>query len=257
MKAVILAGGFGSRISEETYDKPKPMIKIGDYPILWHLMKLFYHYGINDFIICCGYKSEIIKHYFLNYNYLNSDFTINNENNRITIKNKNQEKWTVNIVDTGINTMTGGRLKKVYNYIKNEDNFFFTYGDGLSNINLIKLLNFHKKNKKLATMSVVRSPSRYGVVELKKNIIKTFHEKPLNKGPLINGGFFVLNPKALKLIKNEKTVWENDPINNLVNSKNLSGYQHNDFWYSMDTLRDKKYLEELWNKGKAPWKIWK
>ncbi len=256
MKAVILAGGLGSRISEETFDKPKPMINIGNKPILWHIMKIFYYYGVKDFIICAGYKSDVIKNYFINYQFLNSDFTINTQDNKISFYNKFKEDWSVTIVDTGLGTMTGGRLKNIYKFIKNEEFIFFTYGDGVANININKLLNFHKKNNKLATMTVVNAPSRFGVVELNGSVIKNFYEKPYKKGPLINGGFFVLNPEVIKLIKSDKIVWEEEPIKNLVRSKNITAYKHNGFWHSMDTQRDKFFLESLWSKKQAPWKIW-
>lgn len=257
MKAVILAGGYGSRISEESIFKPKPMIEIGEKPIIWHIMKIYSNYGITDFIICLGYKSEIIKQYFLNYNFLNSNFEINIQSKKIKLLNNNiKENWNVSLIDTGLNTMTGGRLKKIQKYLSKDETFCMTYGDGLAKIDINKLIDHHKKSKKLATMTVVKPGSRFGIAQIKDNKINKFQEKPSGQGDWINGGFFVLNSKVLNEIKNEKTIWEKEPLQSIINKKELNAYQLNDFWHPMDTIRDKKYLQDLWYKKKAPWKIW-
>jgi len=256
MKVVILAGGFGTRISEETYLKPKPMIDIGNKPILWHLMKYYSHWGFNDFIILTGYKHDYINDYFTNFLSKNYDFEVNLENNSINYISKINENWKVKVIFTGINSMTGGRLLRAKKYLKNEKNFFLTYGDGLSDINLNKLQNFHVKSKSIGTLTAVFPPERFGVVEIKKNKVISFKEKPSGHGSRINGGFFVFNTKIFDYLKNDKTILEKSPLENLAISGNLSAFKHDGFWFAMDSLRDKKYLEERWNKNQAPWKIW-
>lgn len=256
MKAVILAGGLGTRISEETYLKPKPMIEIGGKPLLWHIMKTYSLGGVNDFIICCGYKSEIIKDYFSKYYLYNSDITVDLSNNNIEIHRKNNESWKITLVDTGENTNTGGRLKRVSKYVENEEDFCFTYGDGLSDIDISSLIKFHKNHGKLATITAVVPPGRFGALELNGNKVNKFIEKPKGDGGLINGGFFVLSPACLKLIKDDTTSWENEPLINLVTDNELMAYEHDGFWQPMDTLREKKLLESLWESGGAPWKKW-
>ena len=240
MKAVILAGGRGTRLNEETKNIPKPMVKIGGKPILWHIMKIYSSYGINEFIICCGYKKEIIENYFKRYN-----------------SPKNKENWKVTLIDTGKESMTGGRLKRVKRLISNEKFFFFTYGDGISDINIKQLINFHLKNKKLATVTAVRPPGRYGVLNIKNLMVKKFSEKAKGGDGYINGGFFILSPKVLNLINSDKTTWEQEPMLKLAKKKQLMAYKHDGFWQSMDTYRDKLQLEELWKNKNAKWKIWK
>ena len=239
MKAVILAGGRGTRLNEETKNIPKPMVKIGGKPILWHIMKIYSNYGIKEFIICCGYKKEIIENYFKRYN-----------------SPKNKENWKVTLIDTGKESMTGGRLKRVKRLISNEKFFFFTYGDGISDINIKKLINFHLKNKKLATVTAVRPPGRYGVLNIKNSMVKKFSEKAKGGDGYINGGFFILSPKVLNLINSDKTTWEQEPMLKLAKKKQLMAYKHDGFWQSMDTYRDKLQLEELWKNKNAKWKIW-
>jgi len=256
MKTVILAGGLGSRLSEETDLKPKPMVTIGGKPILWHIMKIYSTYGLNDFIICLGYKGYVIKEYFANYFVHNSDISIDLNINKTTILNSPKENWKVTLIDTGEDTITGGRLKRVKKYLNNED-FCFTYGDGLGDINILKLIQFHKKQQKLATVTAVRPASRFGELNIKENLVKKFKEKPISKNTFINGGFFVLSPSVIDYIKDDKTIWEREPLENLSKDNQLSAYKHNSFWHPMDTLRDKRYLEELWLSKKAPWKIWK
>jgi glucose-1-phosphate cytidylyltransferase len=255
MKAVILAGGFGTRLSEETTIKPKPMVEIGGYPMLWHIMKIYSHYGVNDFIICLGYKGYMIKEYFLNYFLHQSDVTFNMKDNTTHIHNHNCEPWKVTLVDTGEGTMTGGRLKKIKNYL-NEETFCFTYGDGISNINIIDLIAFHKENKGLATVTAVKLPARFGSMELDGYKVTRFKEKPEEEGSYVNGGFFVLEPSVLELIEMDSTVWEKEPLEIMAKEGTLRAFKHNDFWMPMDTLRDKNILEDLWNTGKAPWKVW-
>ena len=256
LKAVILAGGFGTRISEGGNNIPKPMIEIAGKPIIWHIMKYLSEYGINEFIICLGYKGYIIKEYFVNYYNHSSNVEVNLEKNSINFLLKKKERWKIKLIDTGINTMTGGRLKKVKNFLDNES-FLFTYGDGLSNVNINKLLSFNKKQKKLSTITAVYPPGRYGALEISDNLIKKFVEKPKGDVGWINGGYFILEKKCLDFIKGDNTFWENEPLNNLAKKKQLSAFLHKDFWHAMDTIRDKNYLEELWVSGKAPWKIWK
>jgi glucose-1-phosphate cytidylyltransferase len=255
MKAVILAGGFGTRISEETHLRPKPMIEVGGRPLLWHLMKHYSSHGINEFIICCGYKGYMIKEYFSNYFLHSADVTFSLATNEIKIHNRQSEPWTVTLVDTGENTMTGGRLKRVSSYLDSED-FCFTYGDGLSDVNLTELISFHCENDSLATMTGVQPPGRYGAIIREGHLVKSFTEKPRGDGGLINGGFFVLNPKVLELIRDDSTIWEKEPLEQLATTGELTVYEHSGFWHAMDTLRDKTYLEELWANGQAPWKIW-
>ena len=255
MKAVILAGGYGSRLSEETILKPKPMIEMGGKPILWHIMKIYSYHGINEFIICLGYKSTIIKDYFINFRSYNSDVTIDLQDNSNTIHKHPKENWKVTLVDTGLDTMTGGRIKRVSKYIGNEV-FCLTYGDGLADIDISKLINHHKRSKLEATVTGVSPPGRYGVIKDKKGIVTKFSEKTDFNTMLINGGFFVLNPSVIKKIKNDKTIWEKEPLETLAKKNQLSVYRHNKFWQSMDTLREKKILENLWLNNKAPWKLW-
>ena len=256
MKAVILAGGLGTRISEETTTKPKPMIEIGGMPILWHIMKIYSHYGINEFIICCGYKGYLIKEYFANYFLHQSDVTFNMINNEIKIHQERAEPWKVTLVDTGENTMTGGRIKRIKEYLDENEDFCLTYGDGLSNINIKELVNFHKNHGKIATISSVYPPGRFGALEIKDSQVISFIEKPSGDGALINGGYFVLNTSIIDFIEGDATVWEQGPLNKLANIGELMAFKHNDFWQPMDTLREKNYLEDLWKSNKAPWKLW-
>lgn len=256
MKAVILAGGMGTRISEESHLRPKPMIEIGGKPILWHIMKMYSHYGINDFIICCGYKGYVIKEYFANYFLHNSDVTFDFKENSQKIHNSNAEHWKVTVVDTGESTMTGGRLKRVKNYLDPKENFCFTYGDGVGNINLKEVIEFHIKENRLATVTATQPPGRFGQMSFHDNKVESFIEKPMGDGGYINGGFFVLNPKVIDLIPGDETIWERNPMETLAREGQMSAFCHNGFWQAMDTLRDKIYLEELWNSNKAPWKVW-
>jgi glucose-1-phosphate cytidylyltransferase len=260
MKAVILAGGYGTRISEETGIRPKPMVEIGDKPILWHIMKIYSFYGINEFIICCGYKGNMIKEYFSNYFLYSSDVTFDMKNNNMKVHNMHSEPWNVTLVDTGENTMTGGRLKKVKEYIGNET-FCLTYGDGVSDVNIDKLIMFHKNHGKLATLTSVRQHGRFGVFTLQGNEtrINYFKEKPQGDADgtaWINGGFFVLEPGVLDYIEKDSTVFEKEPLEKLAEGGKLFAYKHESFWQPMDTLRDKNLLEDLWISGKAPWKVW-
>jgi len=257
MKAVILAGGLGSRISEETESKPKPMVEIGGKPILWHIMKIYSSYGINDFIICCGYKGHVIKEYFNNYFIHMSDVTFSMKNNDIKIHHNSAESWNVTLVDTGESTMTGGRLKRVHDYIKNEDAFCMTYGDGVGNINIAELISFHKQHGKKATLTATRPSARYGALKLDQNdVVRHFEEKPEGEDSWINGGFFVLHPSVINLIKEDQTKWEDEPLINLAKEQELMAFKHGDFWMPMDTLREKIILNKLWESNKAPWKTW-
>jgi glucose-1-phosphate cytidylyltransferase len=256
MKAVILAGGLGTRISEETSGKPKPMVEIGGKPILWHIMKMYSSHGVNDFVICCGYKGYVIKEYFSNYFLHQSDVTFSMKDNLLKVHEKRAEPWTVTLVDTGSETMTGGRLAKVSDYVKDEDAFCFTYGDGLSDVNITELISFHKEHGKDATLTAVYPPGRFGALEIQDNKIKKFTEKPKGDGALINGGFFVLSPRVLKRITGDDCMWEEEPLNGLSIDENLMAYTHDGFWQPMDTLRDKVYLEKLWESGNAAWKNW-
>ena len=257
MKAVILAGGLGTRLAEETSIKPKPMVEIGGMPIIWHIMKNYSHFGINEFIICCGYKGYLIKEYFANYFLHKSDITFDMKSNEMNVHNETAEPWKVTLVDTGNSTMTGGRLKRIEEYIKDDDFFCFTYGDGLSSVNINELIKFHRKHQKKATLTSVIPTSRFGVIKTdNKNSVVEFVEKPENQLERINGGFFVLSPKVLGLIKSDDTIWEKNPLEELANQGELMSFEHNGFWKPMDTLRDKIALEELWDSGDAPWKLW-
>ena len=256
MKAVILAGGLGTRISEETDLKPKPMISIGGMPILWHIMKMYSHYGINEFIVCCGYKGYLIKEYFANYFLHMSDVTFDMSENRMTVHNQKAEPWKVTLVDTGDETMTGGRLKRVASYLQDEDIFCLTYGDGLSDVNISELIAFHKVQQVKATVTAVLPPGRFGALDVAGNRVKSFREKPQGDGANINGGFFVLSKKVIDYISGDKTIWERGPIERLAKEGDLAAYHHSGFWQPMDTLRDKVHLEDLWQSGKAPWKVW-
>jgi glucose-1-phosphate cytidylyltransferase len=256
LKAVILAGGLGTRISEETHLKPKPMIEIGGKPILWHLMKIYSSHGINDFIICCGFKGYVIKEYFANYFLHMSDVTFDMSNNKMKVHQQNAEPWTVTLVDTGEDTQTGGRLKRVASYLKDEKAFCFTYGDGLANVDIAKLIQFHEKHGKLATVTAVQPPGRYGALNRDNDLVTGFVEKPKGDGGWINGGFFVLSPKSIDYIDSDDTAWEQKPLKDIALKGELMAYEHKDFWQPMDTLREKNLLEELWESGKAPWKNW-
>ncbi|QDI88777.1 glucose-1-phosphate cytidylyltransferase [Candidatus Nitrosopumilus sp. SW] len=255
MKVVILAGGLGTRISEETHLKPKPMIEIGGKPILWHIMKMYSSYGLNDFVICCGYKGYMVKEYFANYFLHTSDVTFDMKNNKMEVHRKSAEPWLVTLVDTGLETMTGGRLKRVKDFVNNET-FCFTYGDGVSDIDLSKLIDFHNNSKTSATVTAVQPPGRFGTLDISGNKITNFKEKPAGDGNWINGGFFVLEPKIFDYIDDDLTIWERQPLEKLAEEGQLSAYRHNTFWQPLDTLRDKTHLENLWNSGKAPWKNW-
>jgi len=256
MKAVILAGGLGTRISEETIIKPKPMVEIGGKPILWHIMKIYSSYGVNDFIICCGYKGYVIKEYFANYFLHQSDVTFSMRDNTMKVHQKRAEPWTVTLVDTGDKTMTGGRIARIREYVKDDDFFCLTYGDGVANINIEKLLEFHKSHGKEATLSSVYPPGRFGALDIKDSQIIQFKEKPKGDGALINGGFFVLSPNVIQRIDGDTCVFEQGPLRGLANDGQLMSYKHSGFWQPMDTLRDKEFLQELWDSGEAPWKIW-
>lgn len=258
MKAVILAGGYGTRISEESSLRPKPMVEIGAYPILWHIMKIYSAHGINDFIICCGYKGYVIKEYFANYFLHQSDVTFDIKNNQMEVLHNKGEPWKVTLIDTGEKTMTGGRLKRVREYIGNET-FCMTYGDGVSDINISELVDFHKEQKVLGTLTAVQPPGRFGAFSLEKGASKvpSFKEKPKGDGAWINGGFFVLEPQVLDIIAGDETVWEQEPMESLARTGKLAAFKHTGFWQPMDTLRDKHVLEELWESGTAPWQVWR
>lgn len=257
MKAVILAGGLGTRISEETHLKPKPMIEIGGKPILWHILKIYAQHGINDFVICCGYKGYLIKEYFANYFLHMSDVTFDLAKNSMEVHQRNAEPWKVTLVDTGEETMTGGRLKRVAPYLKGEDAFCFTYGDGVSDVDITALIKFHKAQGTQATLTAAYPPGRFGALDIHPDHkVTSFKEKPKGDGGMINGGFFVLSPKVLDLLEGDHTIWERAPLETLAERGELSAYQHHGFWQPMDTLRDKTLLEELWASGKAPWKTW-
>jgi glucose-1-phosphate cytidylyltransferase len=256
MKVVILAGGFGTRISEETMAKPKPMIEIGGKPILWHIMKIYSSFGLNDFIICLGYKGYMIKEYFVNYFLHMSDITIDMKTNSTKIHQNFVEPWSITLVETGENTMTGGRLKRVAPYLTKDEDFCFTYGDGLSNVDITKVIDLHRSQKNLATLTAIRPPARFGAIDVEANKITSFQEKPFGGSGWANGGYFVLSPKVLDYIDNDTTVWEREPLEALAKEDRMGAYQHNDFWYAMDTLRDKNHLEDLWLQGNPPWKKW-
>jgi glucose-1-phosphate cytidylyltransferase len=256
VKAVILAGGLGTRISEETIVKPKPMVEIGGKPILWHIMKIYSAYGINDFVICCGYKGYVIKEYFANYFLHMSDVTFDMEANSMYVHERRADPWKVTLVDTGDNSMTGGRLGRVADYVKCEEAFCFTYGDGVGDIDISAIIDFHRKHGKLATLTATYPPGRFGALDIQQKQVRSFKEKPKGDGGMINGGFFVLSPQVLGHIKGDQTIWEREPLMKLAEEGQLMAYEHHGFWQPMDTLRDKHLLEDLWASGKAPWKKW-
>jgi len=257
MKAVILAGGLGTRISEETHLKPKPMIEIGGKPILWHIMKIYSAHGVNDFVICCGYKGYIIKEYFANYFLHMSDVTFDMQKNEMKVHQRKAEPWRVTLVDTGEDTMTGGRLKRVAPYVESEDAFCFTYGDGVGDVDITALVAFHRNEGRLATLTATQAPGRFGSLSLDAGRITSFTEKPRGDGNWINGGFFVLSPRVIERIEGDMTLWEREPMESLARDGEFSAFFHEGFWQPMDTLRDKNLLEQLWASGKAPWKVWK
>jgi glucose-1-phosphate cytidylyltransferase len=256
MKLVILCGGKGTRISEESVLKPKPLVEIGQMPIIWHIMKIYSFFGINEFIICCGYKGYLIKEYFSNYSLHRSDITINILKNTIDVHKKDAEDWRITLVDTGQETLTGGRILRIKNYI--QEDFLLTYGDGVANINIKELINYHKSKNKLATMTVVQSQGRFGAVDIdiESNLVKNFYEKPKGDGYWINGGFFVLKKDIFRYLKDDSTIWEKEPLEKLSKDSELAAYYHKDFWHAMDTMRDKDYLDKIWSSNNAPWKLW-
>ena len=256
MKAVILAGGLGTRLSEETSIKPKPMVEIGGKPILWHIMKQYSAHGVRDFVICCGYKGYLIKEYFANYFLHMSDVTFDMRENTMQVHNKRAEDWKVTLVDTGDHSMTGGRLLRVFDHIKDEEAFCMTYGDGVGDINITESIEFHKRHKKMATLTATFPPGRFGALDIENGRVNQFQEKPKGDGGMINGGFFVLSPEVLNYIDGDSCLWEQSPLMQLASEGQLMAYEHHGFWQPMDTLRDKVYLESLWDEGKAPWKIW-
>ncbi len=256
MKAVILAGGLGTRLSEETATRPKPMVEIGSHPILWHIMKLYGHHGIRDFVICCGYKGYVIKEYFANYFLHMSDVTFDMRSNRMEVHQQRAEPWSVTLVDTGDDSMTGGRLLRVRKYIENEEAFCFTYGDGVGDIDISASIAFHRAHGKAATLTATYPPGRFGALDLNNRQVMSFKEKPKGDGAMINGGFFVLSPSVLDHIRDDSTIWEQEPLNELAQQGQLMAWEHPGFWQPMDTLRDKVMLEKLWASGKAPWKVW-
>jgi glucose-1-phosphate cytidylyltransferase len=256
LKAVILAGGLGTRISEETGTRPKPMVEIGGRPILWHILKIYSAHGVNDFIVCCGYKGYVIKEYFANYSMHMSDVTFDLRNNQMEVHQRNAEPWRVTLVDTGEDTLTGGRLKRVREYLRNELVFCFTYGDGVADLNITEQLEFHRSHGKLATVTSVQPPGRFGVLDLHGSDVNGFIEKPKGDGGWVNAGFFVLSTEVINFIKDDSTIWEAEPLKHLAASRQLVAYPHHGFWQPMDTLRDKNHLEEMWTSGKAPWKLW-
>ena len=256
MKAVILAGGLGTRLSEETSTRPKPMVEIGGKPILWHIMKMYSHYGICDFVICCGYKGYVIKEYFANYFLHMSDVTFDMKANTLEVHEKRAEPWKITLVDTGDESMTGGRLGRVAEYVKDEEAFCFTYGDGVSDIDIASSVSFHRQHGKWATLTATYPPGRFGALDIQNQQVMNFKEKPKGDGAMINGGFFVLSPKVLSYIKDDQTIWEQAPLMKLAEDGQLMAYEHQGFWQPMDTLRDKYVLEELWTSGAAPWKKW-
>ena len=255
MKVVILVGGLGTRISEETIIKPKPLIEIGGMPIIWHIMKIYSHYGLKDFIICCGYKGYLIKEFFTNYYLHTSDINIDVRKNKIKILKKKTESWNITLVDTGPTSLTGDRIRLIKDYIREED-FCLTYGDGITSVNIKETIKFHKKHKKIATILAVKPSGRFGSIDIKKKLVKKFLEKPKGDGGWINGGFFVLNKKIFNYLLEKNCTWEKEPLEKIAKKNQLIAYKHNGFWYAMDTLRDKNYLEDLWNSNKASWKIW-
>lgn len=255
MKAVILAGGLGTRISEETSTRPKPMVEIGGKPMLWHIMKIYSAHGINDFIVCLGYKGYMIKEYFANYFLHMSDVTFDMVGNKMEVHQNSAEPWRVTLVDTGEETMTGGRLKRIRTYLDDED-FCLTYGDGVGDVDIRRLVEFHKQEGGLATLTAVQPPGRFGAINMEKHRVTSFEEKPQGDGGWISGGFFVLSPKVIDYVESDATLWEKEPLDRLARQGDLSAFMHKGFWHAMDTLRDKNYLEELWSSGKAPWKTW-
>lgn len=256
MKAVLLAGGFGTRISEETHLRPKPMIEIGGKPILWHIMKIYSSHGVNDFVICCGYKGYLIKEYFANYFLHMSDVTFDMLQNKMEVHQRNVEPWRVTLVDTGEETLTGGRLRRVASYVGKEEAFCFTYGDGLADVDIGRAIAFHRSHGKWATVTAVQPPGRYGALKREGERVIGFSEKPRGDGGFVNGGFFVLSPKCIDLIDGDQTAWESEPVARLAREGQLMSFEHHGFWQPMDTLRDKNYLESLWTSGRAPWKVW-
>jgi len=256
MKAVILAGGLGTRLSEETHLRPKPMVEIGGKPILWHVMKMYSAYGVNDFIICCGYKGYVIKEYFANYFLHQSDVTFSMQDNHMKVHKERSEPWNVTLVDTGDDSMTGGRLARVADYVKDENAFCFTYGDGVGDINLSAVIEFHQQHGKQATLTATYPPGRFGALDIAAGKVNSFKEKPKGDGAMINGGFFVLSPKVLNRIPDDLCVWEQEPLMGLAEDGELMAYEHQGFWQPMDTLHDKMTLERLWKEKKAPWKMW-
>jgi glucose-1-phosphate cytidylyltransferase len=256
MKAVILAGGSGTRLSEETSSRPKPMVEIGGKPILWHIMKIYSSHGINDFIICCGYKGYMIKEYFANYFLHMSDVTIDMVKNTMEVHQRKAEPWKVTLVDTGDNSMTGGRIRRIFEYVKNEEAFCLTYGDGVGNVNITELISFHQARSVKVTLTATLAPGRFGALNLAEDKVTSFREKPVGDGALINGGFFVLSPSAIDFIADDMSVWEREPLEKLASEGQLAAYLHSGFWQPMDTLRDKQYLENLWQSGQAPWRTW-
>lgn len=256
MKAVLLAGGLGTRISEESVSRPKPMIEIGGRPILWHIMKMYSAYGVNDFIICCGYKGYVIKEYFANYFLHMSDVTFDLKSNKMEILRQRAEPWRITLVDTGEDTLTGGRLKRVAEHLKDEEAFCFTYGDGVADIDIAKEIEYHKSHGKLATVAAVQPPGRFGALKMDGNKVTGFSEKPKGDGGLINGGFFILSPKCIDYIEGDETTWEAEPLMEIASSGELMSYNHTGFWQPMDTLREKNLLESLWSSGNAPWRVW-
>lgn len=256
MKAVLLAGGLGTRLSEETYLKPKPMVEIGGNPILWHIMKIYSAHGVREFIVCCGYRGYVIKEYFANYFLHMSDVTFDMTNNRMVVHQQKAEPWQVTLIDTGDDTLTGGRLKRVSEHVRDEDAFCFTYGDGLADIDISAEIAFHRAHGKWATVTAVQPPGRYGALQLRHERVVGFSEKPRGDGGLINGGFFVLSPKCLDFIEGDHSSWEVEPLVRLASEGQLMAFKHDGFWQPMDTLRDRNSLEELWESGKAPWKVW-
>lgn len=257
MKAVILAGGLGTRLSEETAIRPKPMVAIGGKPILWHILKMYSAHGINDFIICCGYLGYVIKEYFANNALHNSDVTFHMRDNHVEVHNRRSEPWNVTLVDTGEQSMTGGRLLRVADYLKNEEDFCFTYGDGVGDVNISGAIRFHRQHGKLATLTAAYPPGRFGALDIRNGQVHSFEEKPKGDGAMVNAGFFVLTPKVLKYIDGDGTMWEHEPLNDLARDGQLMAYEHRGFWQPMDTLRDKNHLDQLWAEGQAPWKMWK
>lgn len=256
MKAVILAGGLGTRLSEETSTRPKPMVEIGGKPILWHILKMYSHHGINEFIICCGYKGYVIKEYFANYFLHMSDVTFDMCNNQMEVHHKRAESWNVTLVDTGDDSMTGGRLRRVADYVRDDEAFCFTYGDGVSDVDIYAAIEFHKQHGKAATLTATYPPGRFGALDIKGGRVCSFKEKPKGDGAMINGGFFVLAPRVLDYLSSDSDIWEQEPLQQLARDGQLMAYEHHGFWQPMDTLRDKHLLEDLWSSGKAPWKKW-